>query len=332
MDKKKYLDIRKQHLLKVAQYAWLVPFGINVILISMILTVWWSQKNQWIPLWVASLLTAVFIPVLIFRMFALMHESVHGVGAENTTVNDYLGIISGAFCFLPFELWKKSHVEHHFWSGNVEKDPVMAFLLTYYNMKRLRRNIINALWSVWFPILGLIQHTVFWKLSMMHFLQSLRSRQMDMKSLLSFLSPIILWGSIFTFAPATVIFFGFLPAFYLYLLLVEMVNLPHHLRLPANSGDKRQNLWDQHESVRTCVYPKWFSHWVTLNFNYHVEHHLYPDAPWFLLDQLHEQVQPVLGSAYNTDLNMSWIVQQRKMPLDQVLEINNQSYQQPRAA
>ena len=77
-------------------------------------------------------LTYVTIPLLtalFFRSFGLMHESSHGLATKNRRLNEWMGIINGCLCFLPFEGWKKSHMQHHRWSGNVERDPVMAFIL-----------------------------------------------------------------------------------------------------------------------------------------------------------------------------------------------------------
>src|SRR5690606_35780940 len=77
-----------------------------------------------------------------------------------------------------------------------------------------------------------------------------------------------------------------LPGLFLYLVMVEVINFPHHLELPQYEGEHKLKVWDQFLISRSCHYPKWFSHFVLNNFNLHAEHHLFPQAPWYMLDEL----------------------------------------------
>src|SRR2546423_1704170 len=60
------------------------------------------------------------LAVFYFRSFSLMHEAVHGSITPRRRWNDWIGLVYGVFCFLPFEHWRDIHLLHHQWAGNVE--------------------------------------------------------------------------------------------------------------------------------------------------------------------------------------------------------------------
>jgi omega-6 fatty acid desaturase (delta-12 desaturase) len=105
----------------------------------------------------------------------------------------------------------------------------------------------------------------------------------------------------------------------LYLIGVEAINLPHHLQLPYHGGETKFHFWEQFKTARTCIYPRWIAQFIVLNFNYHIEHHLYPDAPWYYLKQIHQSIRPLLQGSYNLDSQFRWIIKAKQQSLDQVL-------------
>lgn len=62
----------------------------------------------------------------------------------------------------------------------------------------------------------------------------------------------------------------------------------------------------------------WLSKFIVLNFNYHIEHHMFPDAPWYTLNQLHKVVSAELTTQYNTDPQFVWIRENRVKSLSQL--------------
>jgi len=108
----------------------------------------------------------------------------------------------------------------------------------------------------------------------------------------------------------------------LYLLLVEVVNFPHHLQLENSEKGPAIPAWEQEPYARSCLYPRWISELVVLNFNYHVEHHLFPDVPWYDLPRLSQKLVPDLGPNYKTDPGFEWILTNRKRNLDSVLVLS----------
>jgi fatty acid desaturase len=256
-----------------------------------------------------------FVTVLMLRNFGLMHDAVHSAVSDRKWLNHFVGHVSGCLCLLPYETWKKSHLQHHLWSGNIEKDPVMALRVVLPKAPSFLQKGLTFFWRRWVPALAGLQYVLFWKLC---FDQAKQSRSPG--AFIGFLAPLGFWGALFALSPERFVIFGFLPALTMYLLGAEVVNLPHHLQLPMTKGEERQPVWNQYMSSRTCLYPKWFARLVVLNFNYHSEHHMFPDAPWYRLEQVHDLVQKELGSQQNIDLNLSWILRNRPLHLLKVIE------------
>lgn len=284
--------------------------GQNLIILGVCAWLWGQDYFVWMRLPAIPL-----ISVFMFRNFSLMHDAVHGALHPNKKFNDVIGLIAGGCSLLPYEPWKKVHLEHHFWSGNVEKDPVMAIVTNYPRMPLALRWSLSFLWRLWFPIFAIMQHIVFWMTSLQVYFKKDRSTSL----LSSLLFPLVLWAGLFSLLPFEFTAKILMPGVFLYLMVVEVVNLPHHLQLPQYVGDTRIPLWDQHQVARSCVYPKWFSELVVLNFNYHIEHHLFPDLPWHQLRKAHAYVHPELQSQYNSDPMFKWILKNRTRNLREVL-------------
>jgi fatty acid desaturase len=250
-----------------------------------------------------------------FRNFSEMHEAVHGIASEKKWLNDLTGVMSGALCLLPFSQWRTIHLQHHYWSGNIEKDPVMALVRRFPLWPERVRKLCTFFWQIWIPILSIFQYFVFW----FHCTKCLLKDSLSPLAVSSVLSTPIIWSiCIFMMRPGSFLSV-ILPAAALYLIAVEVVNFPHHLGLPQNQGDTKLPVWEQHLTARSCIYPRFFSRFVVLNFNYHVEHHMFPDAPWYYLSELHSVIFKELEGQYNSDPQFGWIMRNRPRSLEEVL-------------
>lgn len=308
MDRARYLELRSQFDFKIKSSMLFQQLLLNAALVGGVVGLW-SQSSA------LKYFCIPLLVVLMFRGFALMHEASHRAAAENKTLNDWVGILNGCLCFLPYEGWKKSHLQHHLWTGNVDKDPVMAFLHIHPRMSPRGQKILSAFWMMWFPILGLIQNIVFWGLSLKTYFDEKRS----FKYFMSLAMPLSFLAAIVSFAPASFILTALAPAAVLYLVAVEIVNLPHHLQLPQDGGEAKYPVWQQYQFARSCIYPKQFARFFALNFNYHTEHHMFPDAPWYCLEEIHQVIQGELKASYNSDPYLKWFVENKKKTVGAVL-------------
>ncbi len=309
MDKKKYLSLRKQVDLKIKNRMLALHLTQDALMVSACAFLLTRMKETgW------EYLCIPIFATLMFRNFSLMHEAVHGLISKNKWLNDTVGVIAGGLCLLPYEPWKQIHLEHHYWSGNVEKDPVMALIRTFPHWDKKLQNSVGFFWKAWIPLLALLQYAVFWWHSSLKFLKNYTS----FKLLTSVFFPIALTTVLCLALGSHQVLTLLTPSVILYLLAVEVVNFPHHIGLPYVDEDHHLPAWEQHITARSCVYPKWLSQFIVLNFNYHIEHHMFPDAPWYYLDQLHKLVSADLKEQYNTDPQFVWIKQNRVKSLSQL--------------
>lgn len=309
LNRQSYIRIRQSLDLKPRSFALTAHLLKDLTLILIITALWKTEVT------LAHLAAAPVLSILMFRGFSLMHDAVHGAVASNKTWNHFFGLWSGALSFLPYEQWRHGHLEHHFWSGNLEKDPVMGLLRGFPKFPAWLQAALKVGWKLWFPVISMAQHTVFWNLSLRQGL----NRRAPLLSGLSLAAPILLWAALLTLTPTGFALLTALPATLIYLLGTEIINLPHHLQLVQVIGDKRFQVWNQHATARTCIYPEWFARNVVLNFNFHSAHHMFPDAPWYHLEKIHAAVFAEIGPTLKMDHDLGWTVVNRKRSFADVL-------------
>ena len=262
--------------------------------------------------WLAQLL----LPIVFFQAFSLLHDCGHGSCTTSRIGNAIIGHYASLWCFMPFFPWKYIHTEHHVWAGNPERDPGLALVQRARTTRKLPR-LLTAGWRIWLPIAGLAQHVVYWTYPITAFRRGVLSRSKQLRCAAS-----VAWllGAYIAFhfaAPRLFNWMNVVPAVFFYLMLVEIVNFPHHVGLTSFS--ERLPLWRQHLPTRTCYYPVVISELLVLNFNFHIEHHLFPNLPWYRLRAARQLVKPVLGDQYRETHGMEWHIRARKRRLVDVL-------------
>ncbi|RYZ81599.1 MAG: hypothetical protein EOP04_23640, partial [Proteobacteria bacterium] len=106
MDRAAYGKMRSQLKFEKKTGALLFQMFLNLAIACNVYFIWTDFQ--------ASALVYLTIPMLttlMFRSFGLMHEASHGLTLKNRRINDWLGVINGCVCFLPYEGWKKSHLQ-----------------------------------------------------------------------------------------------------------------------------------------------------------------------------------------------------------------------------
>lgn len=250
---------------------------------------------------IVGAISAVGFAVLSFRAFGLMHECVHSAGSTNRRFNNFLGTLYGVLCFLPFKSWQRLHLDHHMWTGNVERDPSMDIILRFKKNGFRMAAYASWSWTHWIPVFAFLQHIVFWR--------AVRGKELaSVAGSIGFLA-----ASGFALGiPATA------TGLTIYLYMVEIINFPHHLELPQYDGEARFAASEQAQFARSCIYPKWFARHVLLNFNLHSEHHLFPAHPWYQLEELHREIKAA-GKLLNVCDGNEWILKNRSRAIETVL-------------
>lgn len=245
--------------------------------------------------WPGFPIAVVGFATFTFRAFGLMHEAVHSAAHPVKTSNERIGSVYGVFCYLPFASWRKLHLDHHYWTGNVEKDPSMGILLGFEKRGYRLSGLVDLSWRYWIPLLGFMQHLVFWRGAIGRKEYGFAVGALAYNATLIYLLGPVTWTA----------------GLVTYLYMVEVFNFPHHLSLEQHHGEVRFPVAEQHAFTRTCVYPRWFARTVLLNFNLHTEHHLFPAHPWYQLDALRAELIET-GQAFNVTTGNAWIRSNRR--------------------
>jgi omega-6 fatty acid desaturase (delta-12 desaturase) len=293
----------------------LVNAGLAAIVLALL------AADSRVAYWGAQLL----IPIVMFQAFALLHDCGHGSFSSNRLVNTIVGHYASVLSCLPFLPWKYVHTEHHVWAGNPERDPGLAIV------RRAREGklpwIIATAWRSWLPLAGFAQHVVFWTYPIVQARQGKLSRERLWKCAGSVAWLAIALFGLHALAPQLT-FRNLAPGIAVYLVLVELVNIPHHTGLTAFDG--RLPLWEQHLPTRSCNYPPIVSELLVLNFNFHIEHHLFPNLPWYRLRTARRLVVPALGHLYRQAHGINWAIRARKKNLTEVLAKNAADFESVR--
>lgn len=293
----------KSRLRFTTSYVFLVRHAaLDILIWTSAVILHWSADHI-----AADIVAGVLVGLFMFRSFSVMHEAVHGTLAKNQSVNSNLGSVYGVFTLLPFNSWRKVHLDHHLWTGNLDKDPTMRLILGHREGTLPTSKAQDIFWRAWMPYLAWRQQLVFWR-------KSIEAKGWKVKFQAA--ASIIYLGVMgVVLGPAALAV-----AVFTYLMIVELINFPHHMDLHQGGGTLRLPANEQHRFSRTCLYPRWFSHFVLLNFNFHVEHHLFPNLPWSELPKAHLQVFEVLAGQYHVSRGNDWIVSSRAKSLSEVMD------------
>lgn len=314
MNKPEYLALRKKLNFTLSSRDWLVTMVTNLTLTGIACTLLFSASVF------ANFFAIPVLAVLFFRSFSWMHEAVHGTANPHRKLNELTGFYAGLFCFLDYGLWKDLHIKHHYWTGNYHQDPALGLIKNYRSLPNWVQRTLDFCWKHKIPFGALIQHVVFWTQS---FLISKKSRS-SVASLTKTLAPLAL-NIIFALTLSGPSLVAYLLGIGLYLYAVEIVNFPHHVGLYTETSEQRVNVWEQDHYARSCKYPAWIEKYIVLNFNYHVEHHLFPDLPWTQLPIAYQELSNHHLGHHPHQAEQGWISSRRNKKFIQFLEIDDDS-------
>lgn len=264
--------------------------------------------------------------IVSFHSFAILHECGHGTASWLPWLNTLTGHYCSLFCFMPYFPWKYIHTEHHTWTGNLNRDPTLKAVRDYREDQRFKNGILCLAWRSWVPLLALMQHLVLWSYPLM-LLQMGRLRGWRLvSSVFSILLLPFTYATLYWLWPHLFNVANFALAFVIYLVFVELINFPHHLGTEVyRTTEKGQKLvlWEQTDVTRSCYYPVIMSELLLLNFNFHIEHHLFPTLPWFQLRRARTLVRQALGDEYQECVGISWNLENRSKDAREVFLKDN---------
>jgi acyl-lipid omega-6 desaturase (Delta-12 desaturase) len=245
--------------------------------------------------WILELLGGLSI----FRFFVILHECGHKNLFQQKYLNSLMGYFVSVVCLHPFETWCEVHDQHHRWVGIADKDPALAALLEIKRSPKLQA-LFSLFWKLWLPI-GFIKHliVVFW----IHPLQKSRQQPIQFYKILlsacltSFPHLVLLiWLGI----PQYLMLFA--PMFLVFCFWNEIVQVSFHVGLNPVLSQYRPKPFpypEQDVFTRDIVMPSFLSVLLGYNFYLHLEHHLFPTAPWYRLPLIQHKLHQLSGVSYN---------------------------------
>lgn len=266
--------------------------------------------------WLAFLASQCLLCIVFFNSFALMHECGHGSASRYRIVNTITGHWASLFCFIPYFPWKYIHQQHHTWTGNVNRDPVLQSLRRWRDTGVPR--IARIGWWSWIPIGALLQHVVY----LSYPLRMWRNGEMSAVKLWRSLASLVVlplgYACMYQAVPDLMRLSNVALAILFYLVTEELVNIPHHSDVSIFEG--KLPAWSQYRATRSCYYPFGLSEVLFLNFNFHTEHHLFPSLPWHRLRGARALVKGALGAQYQEAIGISWNIENRRRGLQSIVD------------
>jgi fatty acid desaturase len=247
----------------------LVPVHLAVIALATV-----AIASGWVP-WLLVPLVSLAIGVSFAGLTFVAHEAVHGGIVKGKRARHVLGWIG----FLPFvvspRLWAAWHDRVHHASANVDGDPDMYPTLAEYRASSPRvRFFINTFalgGRRWRGGLSLI---LGFTVQSAHQLIVARRRgflkpRAHVAAIAETAAGVAIWATV-------ALLVGFLPFLFVYVLPLVIANIiVMSFILTNHSLSPRVDINDPLVSGLSVTAPRWFER-LTLNFGYHVEHHLFP--------------------------------------------------------
>ncbi len=276
------------------------------VVLELCLFLWLSLSGSTI----AYVIGQAGLAVALHHCFLIVHECTHESFIRGKKLNLGVGILFSIPALLPFWSRRIEHLAHHTYTGNLDHDgATKRGIEKFPRHGTIRQYFLLGCWKTGVPIFSIIEHCNLWKM-VFRVEQRLRPRQ---RALL-IASGMISFGALMTFA----FLLGWstlclLPAVFGYLVLIEFFNLPHHFDSELYAGEAKP-IWEQHHLTKSCEMHPWLAKVLLFNFNYHIEHHFFPQLPWQNLPEAQTKVKAVLCDEYQTTQEIQWHLLHRGKP------------------
>ena len=258
---------------------------INVVSISM----------NWLQILAAMALFFYFPNVLTFllsvivigsRQFALAvlaHDGAHNLLFSNEKINDF---VSQWFCAFPLfsdnRPYRPYHLAHHRFTES-ENDPDLSLSAPFPITKAsFRRKVIRDLTGQ----TGFKRYSIALKSIFSSEADNFAGRIKKISDKISgfFISNLVIFSLIAIFSHWSIYFLlWWIPAFTYYSLIVRIRNIAEHSVTPGDTNLNNTRTTKASLLTRYLLVPH--------HVNFHLEHHLFTNCPWYNLPKVHEMLK-----------------------------------------
>jgi acyl-lipid omega-6 desaturase (Delta-12 desaturase) len=247
-----------------------------------------------------------------------MHECSHNSFLPSRTANVVVGHFAALGALQPYYAWKIDHRNHHLWTGHVRKEPATrrGLEMAMGASKRKSTNaFLKAAWKLWLPIFAVNKHVLLWLIPF----QKQDNGHINRTALVSALVGLGGYALLALVPGAAHLMVRALPALYLYMLAIEVINLPHHLEAEIYNSRRPIPFWE-HDRFTRSMAPFPLDGLLFLHFNYHIEHHFFPSLPWHELPDLHAMVEATEAHPVKLEGDMAWNLRWRRKSAEVLLK------------
>lgn len=305
MEMSRYKQIRARLAFNVSALPNVVLFALQVLILA------GANAMAATGSWLAYVACACVLGIVAMQGFGMVHEGAHGLLSTKPLFNWLLSHWGGALAAMPATPYRNGHMEHHIWVGNTDRDPVLRVLHHVCRTPGFAQRALRICWRLWIPLLAAVQLLTLWiyPLRLIATLAGFRKLIEELTSIATIIGFWYLLSQVFPhlFVPQIL---G--PSLLVYLVLTELISFPHHNDIPTFVGQERLPLNEQYRVTRTCTFPFGLGTLLCMNFNLHIEHHLFPNLPWHQLPRARTLILQQLGEKYNDTAGIEWDIKNRK--------------------
>jgi fatty acid desaturase len=248
---------------------------------------WLAASGGWAGWVVGELLLAMGLVM----WFVLLHECGHRTLFRNRRLNHGVGFVAGFFAMIPFGVWRRVHQRHHKWTGWQDLDPTTEALVPR-PLGRVERLAANICWRWWIPLFAVLYRANnFWNLPRLWRLFPDTAARRDLARSLAALTAAYAAAGLALAAwlgPATA-FLLLAPAVTLSFMAEDVLLVSQHTHVPmlhADGRDVRPFPSQLQEPFTRSLRLPALASWLTLHFDKHELHHMYPAVPGYRLSQV----------------------------------------------
>ncbi len=270
-----------------------------IIDLSLIALAIFLSLNQTFFIW---LLGQILIFICIWRQFSTLHSCSHNSFFKSHKLNNITGHLCSILSLLPFDDWKKSHIAHHTWVGDRNKDPSLN-LPPHNTLNKTSLRLLDICWKLHIPIFSFLVII----LKVFNKKKSVRDKSSSSVSLSAvFLISVHL---ILILVLKSIYIKLFLLPFFLYLFTSDFLIISQHNLMESNSIDKSKfplPVWSHQRVTKDLIFPKGVGKYVLLNFDQHNLHHIFPYIPHYHLNKINLE-------GYNIGKKEYWLTWLKKV-------------------
>lgn len=312
MQKSDYLAIRRSPFAR-PNHVWAAGVLVFNVALWVGAIALYCHRTTW-SYWMSQVLFALHFN----HCYLIVHETSHYSFVRHRKLNVWLGHAASIFCFVPFHARRSEHAGHHRWVGTFKEPSTERALSTFASRGPWAMRILGSCWRFWIPVFAINEHFQLWRMS---FAKRSPSGRRSRKLLASAGFSLTIYAGAMMLPHALEVAMTMLPALLMFFMLIEYLNLAHHVDSAIHVREAPFPLWQQHLHSKSFKPLPWrIGRVLFLDFNYHVVHHYYPDLPWHELRAVHDKLADLDPCAAFGDLEdeLHWNLRTRRQRFELV--------------